>query len=297
MKIGIGLPAMVSDRTGRDVVAWSVAAEQAQFSSLAVGDVLTDDNFEPLTTLAAAAAVTERIGLLTSILLASLHANSALLAKQAATLDQLSGGRLTLGIGVGLRPDDFAASELPFASRGAVLDERLELLERHWSGRSAPPLAYVGPPPLQAGGPPLLLAASSEAGIRRLQRHGSGFVVAFGSPSRFEGLAQLAQAAWDAGARASEPRNAGLAHFALGDSAEDDIAAYVRAHERAFGGNAEWFRSTAVATPAEVRELCVGYAEAGCQELIFLPCSARPDQVARLAEAAQPAGEAVPATA
>ena len=80
--------------------------------------------------LAAAAAVTERIRLTTDILLAPLRGNGAVLAKQAATIDALSGGRLTLGVGVGARPDDFEAAGVPYNRRGRLMDELLEEMKQ-----------------------------------------------------------------------------------------------------------------------------------------------------------------------
>jgi alkanesulfonate monooxygenase SsuD/methylene tetrahydromethanopterin reductase-like flavin-dependent oxidoreductase (luciferase family) len=89
---------------------WARRAEAAGFSTLAVLDRLAYPNLEPLACLAAAAAVTERISLMTDVLLAPLHSNTALLAKQASTIDAIAGGgRLTLGVGVGGREDDYRA--------------------------------------------------------------------------------------------------------------------------------------------------------------------------------------------
>ena len=119
----------------RGIVDWARRAEEAGFSSLGTIDRLAYPAFEPLTTLAAAAAVTERIGLVTDILLAPLRSNNALFAKQAATVDQLSEGRLTLGLGVGLREDDFEAAGVDFHKRGALFERQLEDLLALLGGR------------------------------------------------------------------------------------------------------------------------------------------------------------------
>ena len=109
MDIGIGLPATIPGAEGRSVIEWARRADQAGFSSLGTIDRLVYANYEPLVALAAAAAVTEKARLTTSILLAPLR-RTAVLAKQAASVHELSGGRLVLGLAPGGRADDFEAS-------------------------------------------------------------------------------------------------------------------------------------------------------------------------------------------
>src|SRR5919199_5964800 len=134
MDIGIGLPNAVRgvDRSG--IVDWARRAEEAGFSSLGTIDRIVFPNYESLISLAAAAAVTERIRLVTDILIAPLRTNTALFAKQAATLDHLSEGRLELGLAVGGREDDFEISGADFAQRGRVFDGQLEEMARLWGG-------------------------------------------------------------------------------------------------------------------------------------------------------------------
>src|SRR3954447_22014944 len=139
MRIGIGLPNTVPGTEGGDMREWAIRAEAAGFSTLGTIDRVVYGNHEPLTALAYAAAVTERIGLCTSILIAPLRANTALLAKQAASVDVLSGGRLTLGMAVGGRQDDFDASGLNFQDRGAIFDRQLEEMQRLWKGDGVGP--------------------------------------------------------------------------------------------------------------------------------------------------------------
>jgi len=101
MDVGIGLPNAVPGTTGDQLTDWARRAEARGFSSLGTIDRVTYGNYEPLVALSAAAAVTERIGLLTSVLLAPLRRNGAVLGKQTLSLNALSGGRLTLGVGIG----------------------------------------------------------------------------------------------------------------------------------------------------------------------------------------------------
>src|SRR5919206_1619816 len=126
MDVGIGLPATIPG-VGRDqVLEWARRADARGFSSLGTIDRIVYDNYDPLIALAGAAAVTERIRLATTILIAPYRANGALVAKQAASLDRASGGRLTLGVAVGGREDDYEVSGVDFHRRGAIFDEMLE---------------------------------------------------------------------------------------------------------------------------------------------------------------------------
>ena len=116
MDVGIGLPSTIRGATGAQIVEWARRAEARGFSSLGTIDRIVYANYEPLTALAAAAAVTERIKLATTILIAPLRVSGAMLAKQAASVDALSGGRLVLGVAVGGREDDYEAAGADFGT-------------------------------------------------------------------------------------------------------------------------------------------------------------------------------------
>ncbi|MFI5273580.1 MAG: LLM class flavin-dependent oxidoreductase, partial [Ktedonobacterales bacterium] len=148
MRVGIGLPGTIPGTPGRLVIEWARRADGGAFSSVGVLDRLVYPNYEPLITLAAAAAVTQQVRLLTTILIAPLH-NTAVLAKQAATIDALSLGRLTLGLAVGGREDDFAAAEVDYHTRGARFEQQLAELRRIWSGGPAVDgTGPIGPAPV-----------------------------------------------------------------------------------------------------------------------------------------------------
>jgi alkanesulfonate monooxygenase SsuD/methylene tetrahydromethanopterin reductase-like flavin-dependent oxidoreductase (luciferase family) len=183
MKIGIGLPNTVPGTEGGDMRDWAIRAEAAGFSTLGTIDRIVYGNHEPLTALAYAAAVTERIGLLTSILIAPLRPNTALLAKQAASVDVLSGGRLTLGIAVGGREDDFDAGGVEFHRRGAIFDRQLDEMQRRWKGEKVGIAGGVGPQP-RDGRPEVVIGGSSAPSFRRAAQH-AGWMMGGGPPDAF----------------------------------------------------------------------------------------------------------------
>ena len=158
MKIGIGLPATIPGVQGSLILEWAKQAEAASFSSLGVLDRIVYKNYEPLIVLAGVAGVTHHIRLATTVLIAPLR-SAGLLAKQGASLDALSGGRLTLGLGVGAREDDFHAVSSTARNRGKRFEEQLATMMRIWSGQPMDSeVGPIGPPPVQPGGPEVLLA-------------------------------------------------------------------------------------------------------------------------------------------
>ncbi|HEX3196613.1 MAG TPA: LLM class flavin-dependent oxidoreductase [Propionibacteriaceae bacterium] len=142
MKIGIGVPNPVPDTPGDVILDWARRAEAAGFSGLVTIDRIAYPGYDSLTTLAAAAGATERISLMTNILLAPIY-TPVLLAKTAASLDQISRGRLSLGLSVGSRPDDYEVTGRDFHRRGRDFDHELEVLHKVWRGE---PLAHDSAP-------------------------------------------------------------------------------------------------------------------------------------------------------
>src|SRR3712207_9551971 len=117
MDIGIGLPATIPWTNAPLILEWAKQADSRPFSSLGILDRLVYPNYEPLIALAAAAAVTDRVRLMSTVLPAPLR-GAGVLAEQAASIDAVSRGRLNLGPGVGVRETDFYAPPASFPARG-----------------------------------------------------------------------------------------------------------------------------------------------------------------------------------
>jgi alkanesulfonate monooxygenase SsuD/methylene tetrahydromethanopterin reductase-like flavin-dependent oxidoreductase (luciferase family) len=284
MDIAIGLPATIPGTRGSLVLDWAKRADSGPFSSLAILDRLVYPNYEPLITLAAAAAVTERVRLMSTVLLAPLR-RAGVLAKQAATIDALSGGRLTLGLGVGAREDDFQFAPASFHERGRSFEEQLELMKRVWSGQPvSDEVGAVGPPPAQAGGPELLIGGYTPVSIRRVGRWGDGFISGgVRDPEQVRQLFDLAERSWRDEGRDGKPRLVASLYYALGPNAERG-GGYIRDYYSYFGSGADEMARSIPSTPEAVEKLIRGLGEVGADEVVCWPTVAELDQVDRLAE-------------
>jgi alkanesulfonate monooxygenase SsuD/methylene tetrahydromethanopterin reductase-like flavin-dependent oxidoreductase (luciferase family) len=284
MKIGIGLPAAIPGVQGPLVLDWARRADSGPFSSLGLIDRIVYNNYEPLITLAAVAGVTQRVRLMTTVLLAPLR-NAGILAKQGATLDVISGGRLTLGLGVGARADDFLATSAELHNRGKHFNQQLATMERAWTGQPlSDNVGVIGPRPIQPGGPEILLGGYSSMAIKRFKRWGHGFIAGGGNPQLANQFFRETEETWKAAARPGKPRLVGCAYFAFGTDAVERAGAYIRDYY-AFVGPAVEQRVRAVPTTVEaVRAIIRAFEDIGSDELIFWPCIPELDQVDRLSD-------------
>jgi alkanesulfonate monooxygenase SsuD/methylene tetrahydromethanopterin reductase-like flavin-dependent oxidoreductase (luciferase family) len=278
--IGIGLPNAVRgvDRAG--IVDFARRAEEAGFSSLGTLDRIVYPNYESLIALAAAAAVTERIRLVTDILISPLRSNTALLAKQTTTIDQLSGGRLALGLAPGGRQDDYEVSGVNFHRRGRAFDEQLEALHQLWRGEG-----NVGPPPAQQPRPTLLIGGSGPAGIRRAAQYGDGWTMGGGTPEMFSEVLERLREAWRSAGREGEPRTMVLFYFVLGEGAEEIARRNLGDYYAFLGDYADMIIASCAKNEATVQQYISGFEAAGVGEVICFPASADPVQVELLAAA------------
>jgi alkanesulfonate monooxygenase SsuD/methylene tetrahydromethanopterin reductase-like flavin-dependent oxidoreductase (luciferase family) len=281
MDIGIGLPTTLPVG-GPAVLDWARRAEERGFSALATIDRIVYPNYDSLTALAAAAAATSRIGLFTDILLAPVYP-PVWLAKATGSLHALSGGRLTLGLGVGGRPDDFAAVDRPYDQRGRLMDETLDLLHRAWAGEPVAGGEHPVSPVVPGGGVPILVGGNGPAAARRTVRWGAGWTIGGAAPQQAAEPAQAIRTAWKEAGREGEPRLAALSYFGFGD--DDALAGALRHYYGFLGDVVEYVVQGAVRTPAEAKQRAQAFADAGFTDLMFDPAIGTPDQVDRLADA------------
>lgn len=162
---------------------------------------------DPLQVLAVVGAVTTTLRLGTSVVVATQHP-AVILAKRAATLDVLSGGRLELGVGLGWQIEEYRAVNVPYEGKGRRLDETIEAMRALWgpgpstySGETVSfDRVHVDPKPAQPGGVPVVIGGSSEAAARRAGRLGDGWFPYVVSPAEVaEGMSTICAATTAAG--------------------------------------------------------------------------------------------------
>lgn len=290
MKIGMNLPVMVGG-LGRDaMLEWSRRIDTGPFSSLAAGERITFPNPEVMVTLSAAAAVTERVRIVFSVLVLPMH-NPVRIAKQVATLDVLSQGRVTLGLGVGGREEDYAAVGAEYdKTLWRRLGEHVDLMRRAWRGEQVVEgaLGRVEPLPIQPGGPELLAGSMYPRSIRRAASWADGISgFSFGPvASEIANQFELTRSAWKEEGRDSPPRLVTSFWFALGPRARNQLDGYLHRYLDFMGeGAARKLAPTVTTTsPQALRDAARMVADLGCDELILVPTTADPDELDRVAD-------------
>ena len=279
MRIGIGLPAAIPSVESSALVQWAVRAEQRAFDSIGVVDRVCYENHDPLHR-----ARRRRRG---DRARRAPHRHPDRTAPQHGAAREaggdrgpLSGGRLTLGVGIGGRVDDYAAVDLPTAGRGGRLEEQLAELRRIWSGSS------IGPEPAQPGGPPLLVAGYAEHAIERAARAGDGWTAGVGTADQFAQGLDVLRSAWRRHGRAGRPRVLAMAYFALGANAREAAERDLLHYYGWLGAElCAQIASLALTDARSVGEWLAAYAEAGAGEALLVPTSPELEQVDLLADA------------
>jgi alkanesulfonate monooxygenase SsuD/methylene tetrahydromethanopterin reductase-like flavin-dependent oxidoreductase (luciferase family) len=265
---------------------WAADSEQALFAAVGVIDRLVYSNLDPLTALAAAAARTERVELLTTVLTVGWRNNPILLAKQMASIEQISGGRLTAGVGLGGWPEDFTASQVPLVGKAALWESTLEAMGQVWAGKVS---GQGGPmPELPEGRPALLFGGLGPAAHKRAATHGQGWVAPLFGLSVLEEGAVAVQEAWAEAGRPGHPRIVTGRYFSLGDDADAVADEYIRHYYGdAFFAAA---RADTLTTTEHLRAELTALQAAGTTDVVLYPASGGLEQVGLLAEALREAG-------
>jgi alkanesulfonate monooxygenase SsuD/methylene tetrahydromethanopterin reductase-like flavin-dependent oxidoreductase (luciferase family) len=276
MEISMTLPTMLPH--GREeVLAWCREVDAGPFASLAVPERITYPSHSWIVQLAAAAALTDRVRLCTTVVVLPSH-DAVEVAKHLASVDRLSDGRLTVGVGVGGREHDYRAIGGDYGQRWARMDEQVATMRATWAG--TPPFEGadpVGPPPVQPGGPPVVAGVMGPKATARAARWADGVddasTVTAVDPDAAGAVFERIRAAWREAGRAEPPRISASLWYALGDGAEARLQAYAYDYLRIFGD--DFARAMASGanchTPGELAEAVAALDQLECDELFLVP--------------------------
>jgi alkanesulfonate monooxygenase SsuD/methylene tetrahydromethanopterin reductase-like flavin-dependent oxidoreductase (luciferase family) len=290
MDIAMTLPTMIThDRS--NTLDWCRAVDEGPWSSLAIPERITYPSHSWIVELSAAAALTERVRLWTTIIVLPAHP-AVDVAKQLASVDQLCEGRLTVGIGVGGREHDYRAIDAPFGHRWSRMDEQVATMKRIWAGE--PPFEGadpVGPPPVQVGGPPLVSGSMGPKSLARAARWAIGVddgSTVFGiDPAATTAAFSRIRDAWAAEGRTDAPHISASLWYALGDGAAERLHDYGHSYMRIFGVEVADMMAAmlSTSTPDALRSAVSTLEGLGCDELFLVPTTTDVTELGRTRDA------------
>jgi len=284
------LPTMLAH--GRDeVLGWCRGVDEGPWADLAVPERITYPSHSLVVQLAAAAALTERVRLWTTIVILPAHP-AVQVAKDLASVDQLSHGRLTVGVGVGGREDDYRAIGARFDRRWPRMDDQIAEMRRIWAGE--PPFAGadpVGPPPVQPGGPPLVAGVMGPKALARAARWAVGIddgsTVAAADGDALAAVVERVRSAWRDAGRTESPHVSSSLWYALGPGAGERLRGYAYDYLKIFGDEiaAGWSSTALTSTPEALRAAVKTAQDAGIDTLFLVPTTVDVTELARTREA------------
>ncbi len=288
MDVGVCLPYMEQDLSRDRILSWCRAIDQGPFSSLSCGERITGYTIELVATLGAAAAVTERVRIVPSLYVLPMH-SAVRAAKEIATLDLISNGRVTVTVGVGGRPGDYQAVEASMKRRHVRMDEQVAQMRSVW--RAEAPfegLDPIGPNPVQPGGPPIHAGVMGPKAIRRAAAWADGVYMWSGNGVKQE-IARAIEAvdsAWGQAGRETPPRRIAGFWFSLASDSQRRLQAYVYDYIKVLSEDAAKAMAKRMnrSTPDAVRESLDAMEELGCDECYLVPATCEIAEVERAAE-------------
>jgi alkanesulfonate monooxygenase SsuD/methylene tetrahydromethanopterin reductase-like flavin-dependent oxidoreductase (luciferase family) len=288
MKIGVCMPYMTRDYDRDRILTWARKIDQGPFDSLSCGERMTGHTFEMNTILSAAAAVTERVRIISSLYVLPMR-SAVMTAKEAASLDVISNGRVSVTVGVGGRENDYRAVGAPFTHRHQKLDDQVAEMKRVWRGEQIFEGAdEVGPVSPQGANIPLYAGAMGPKGIARAAKWADG-IYGCSMPGDREGHQQIfdiAKDAWKAEGRTGKPYLMGSFWYSLAPDAETELKSYVHAYMKYMGEDIAGYMANSMTrhTPAAILEAIENVRAAGADELLLVPATAHYNEVDKLAE-------------
>jgi alkanesulfonate monooxygenase SsuD/methylene tetrahydromethanopterin reductase-like flavin-dependent oxidoreductase (luciferase family) len=290
MQLAMTLPTMLPH--GRaELLEWCRKVDDGPWSSLAVPERITYPSHSWIVELSAAAVLTARVRLCTTIVILPAHP-AVQIAKDLASVDRASDGRLTVGVGVGGREHDYRAVDASYARRWARMDEQVATMRRVWAGN--PPFEGadpVGPTPVQAGGPPVVAGVMGPKALARAAQWADGVDDASTITAVDAGAATAAfsriRDAWGDVGRTDNPYISASLWYALGDGARERLRGYAFDYLRIFGDEmANAMADSANASSPEVLRTAIADLDAaGCDEVFLVPTTADTSELDRTRDA------------
>jgi alkanesulfonate monooxygenase SsuD/methylene tetrahydromethanopterin reductase-like flavin-dependent oxidoreductase (luciferase family) len=294
VKIGLCFPYTQPDMNRATMLEWFRRVEEGPFSSLSCGERMVGTSVEMGSTLAAAAAVTERIRIVPSLYVLPMH-SAIWVAKHAATLDLISGGRVTVTVGVGGRPHDYRCMEREMVRTHVRMDEQIEQIRSIWRGELPfEGTEAVGPTPVQPGGPPILAGVMGPKATKRAAHWADGVYSwsGHGDPADIEAQLGRVRAAWEEAGRSEAPTHAAGFWYSLAEDAPKKLHDYVYKYLRVAGepiATAMAKMQTRSSADA-VREALDAYEELGVEECMLNSATADLREIDGLLEVLQQRG-------
>ena len=287
MQVGICFPMTMEQPRQRELfLSWCQAADNSPLSSIALGDRIAYESQDPLVALAVAAGATRRIRLISSVIALPVR-STPMFAKEVATLDVLSGGRFTLGVGISSRPQDFASTRMSYNGRAKRFETQVSELRAIWSGQSlVDDTPAIGPLPLTPGGPKIVFGPIMEPAFRRAGRLADGIMTWSFKPDpemQRWGI-RITEEAWREAGRPGRPMVLAAMYVALGPDAENRLRSYLSSYYGYSDITRELALTATTYTPQAVKDAIAAYADAGVDEILFAAADPGVDQVERLAE-------------
>jgi len=270
MKIGLCFPYTQEGMSRELMLEWFRRVDEGPFSTISCGERLVGPSVDMMATLAAAAAVTERVRIVPTLYVLPMH-SAIKVAKHAATLDLISGGRTTITVGIGGRVHDYMCMEKEPVRRHARMDEQVAQIRRIWAGEipfeGAEP---VGPRLVQPGGPPILAGVMGPKAIKRAANWADGVYSWSGNgvAKEMEKQQTWVVSAWQDAGREEPPERVAGFWYSLAPNADEKLKDYVYKYIKTIGEGPARAMSRSVdrSSPDAVRASLDAFEELGVEE-------------------------------
>jgi alkanesulfonate monooxygenase SsuD/methylene tetrahydromethanopterin reductase-like flavin-dependent oxidoreductase (luciferase family) len=288
MDVAVCLPYMERDLSRDRLLSWCRAIDDGPFSSLSCGERITGYTIEMVTTLGAAAAVTQRVRIVPSLYVLPMH-SAVRAAKEIATLDLISNGRVTVTVGVGGRPGDYQAVGASLERRHDRMDEQVAQMRSVWRGEAPlDGLDPVGPSPVQVDGPPIHAGVMGPKATRRAAEWADGVYMWSGNGVKAEiaRAIETVDAAWAQAGRETPPRHVAGFWFSLAPGAQERLQSYVYDYIKGLSEDAARSMASQMnrSSPDAVRESLDAMEELGCEECYLVPATCELAEIESAAE-------------